>query len=536
MENTTPSSKTIARGHSESTAPAHRYPDLNELVKLVTHTAAPHEQTTVRMPFTGEVLGAVPICTAEDVQLALRDAHLAQPRWAATNLSHRKTIFLRFHDLVMKNRDGLLDLLQLEAGKTRLNALDEVGDVAINARHYAYHARQYLRPRRRRGALPIFTRAMELHPPLGVVGLIAPWNYPLVLAISDAIPAMLAGNTVVIKPAEETPFLALYGAHLLYQAGLPREVFQVVTGRGREIGPTLLDGIDYFGFTGGTSTGRLLSGQAGSHLIKYSMELGGKNPAIVLDDADLAKAVDGVMRGVFSNAGQLCIHIERLYVQAGIYERFVSALVKRTRAMKVSAALDFDVDMGTLLSQAQLDKVSRHMADALGKGATVLTGGKARPDLGPYFYEPTLLTGVKPGMELYAEETFGPVVSIYRFDQVEQAIQAANDSTYGLNSCIWTRNVRQGQHIARQLQTGTVNINDSYSAAWGSVEAPMGGMKASGIGSRHGREGILKYTDSQTVATQSVVPFSPFGLLTPNRYAAVMISLMKLMKALPFLC
>ena len=535
MENTTPSTKINARGHSERTAPAHRYPELNELVKLVTHTAAPHEQTTVRMPFNGEVLGDVPICTAEDVQLALRDAHLAQPCWAATSLLHRKAIFLRFHDLVMKNCDGLLDLLQMEAGKTRLNALDEVCDVAINARHYAYHARQYLRPRRRKGLLPIFTRALELHPPLGVVGLIAPWNYPLVLAISDAIPAMLAGNTVVIKPAEETPYLALYGAHLLYQAGLPRDVFQVVTGRGREIGPTLLDGIDYFGFTGGTSTGRLLSGQAGSHLIKYSMELGGKNPAIVLDDADLAKAVDGVMRGVFSNAGQLCIHIERLYLQAGIYERFVSALVKRTRAMKVSAALDFDVDMGTLLSQAQLDKVSLHMADALGKGATVLTGGKTRPDLGPYFYEPTLLTGVKPGMQLYAEETFGPVVSIYRFDQVEQAIQAANDSTYGLNSSIWTRNVRQGQCIARQLQTGTVNINDSYIAAWGSVEAPMGGMKASGIGSRHGREGILKYTDSQTIATQLVVPFSPSGLLTPNRYAAVMISLMKLMKALPFL-
>ena len=536
MEKTATRKEFVTHGQTETTLPpARRFPDVGDLVKLVSHNGAPHEMTTVRMPFNGEVLGNVPICTPEDVQLALQRARSAQPEWARTSLAQRAAVFLRFHDLVMKNRDGLLDLLQLEAGKTRLNALDEVFDVAINSRHYAAHAAQYLRPRRRKGALPLFTHTIEVHPPLGVVGLIAPWNYPLVLPLSDAIPAMIAGNTVVAKPAEETPFLALYGAMLLYQAGLPRDVFQVVTGKGRVIGPALLDGIDYFGFTGGTSTGRLLAGQVGSHLIKYSMELGGKNPAIVLDDANFDRTVDGVIRGAFSNAGQLCIHIERLYVQSGIYERFVAALVERTRTMKISAALDFDVDMGTLLSQSQLDKVTRHMADAVSKGAIVLTGGKHRPDLGPYFYEPTLLTGVKPGMELYAEETFGPVVSIYRFDTVDEAIRAANDSKYGLNASIWTRDIRLGQRIARQVQTGTVNINDAYIAAWGSVDAPMGGMKASGIGSRHGREGILKYTESQTVATQSVMPIAPFGILTPPRYAAVLTWILKRMKNFPFL-
>jgi succinate-semialdehyde dehydrogenase/glutarate-semialdehyde dehydrogenase len=209
--------------------------------------------------------------------------------------------------------------------------------------------------------------------------------------------------------------------------------------------------------------------------------------------------------------------------------------VKRINEMKISGALDFNVDMGSLLSQAQLDKVTQHVADAVSKGATILTGGRGRPDIGPFFYEPTLLANVKPGMELYSEETFGPVLSIYRFNTVEEAIQAANDSAFGLNASVWTRNTRQGQQIARQIQAGTVNVNEAFAATWGSVDAPMGGMKASGIGRRHGSEGILKYTESQTIATQSVMPIGPFGILPPRRYAVVMTWILKLMKSLPFL-
>jgi succinate-semialdehyde dehydrogenase/glutarate-semialdehyde dehydrogenase len=510
-----------------------KIPDLSRLTALISCSDTPHDLATVRAPFTGEILGAVPICTTEDVLKAIQNARNTQRSWAQTRMSERKAIFLRFHDLILQHQEELLNLLQVEAGKSRLTAQDEVFDVVINSRHYAVRADKYLRPHRRRGALPLLTHTLELHQPVGVVGIISPWNYPLVLTISDAIPAMLAGNCIVLKPAEETPFIALYSAQILYEAGLPPEVFQVVTGKGRVIGPVFIKEANFLCFTGSTSTGRLLAGQAGERLMKCSMELGGKNPAIVLDDADVDKAATGILRGSFANSGQLCVHLERIYVQGGIYGRFVPELVRRVKEMKLSPALDFTADMGSLISQDQLDKVTQHVNDALQKGAILLTGGKARPDIGPFFFEPTLLTNVKPEMNLYAEETFGPVVSIYRFDDVEQAIQLANASSYGLNSSVWTRDVRRGQQIASRLQTGTSNVNEALNAAWGSVDSPMGGMKASGLGRRHGKEGILKYTEAQTVATQSLMLIGPNRFLPPERYAKTMTALLKLMKAIP---
>jgi len=508
-------------------------PDFVQLTTLISHIDTAHELTTIRAPFTGELIGTVPICTTEDVQMALQRARDAQRSWSKTRISERKAIFLRYHDLVLDRQEELLDLLQVEAGKSRLTAQDEVFDVVINTRHYAVRADKYLRPHRRKGALPLLTHTMELHQPVGVVGIISPWNYPLALTISDAVPAILAGNCVVLKPAEETPFIALFAVQLLYEAGLPHDVFQVVTGKGRVVGPVFIKEADYLCFTGGTSTGRLLAGQAGERLIKCSMELGGKNPAIVLDDADLDKAVTGIRGGSFANAGQLCVHMERLYVQSGIYDRFVPEFVRRVKEMKVSPAMDFSADMGSLISQDQLDKVTLHVEDALQKGAILLTGGKARPDIGPFFFEPTLLTGVTPDMKVYADETFGPVVSIYKFDEVEQAIQMANASSYGLNSSVWTRDVRRGEQIARQLKTGTSNVNEALNAAWGSVDSPMGGMKASGLGRRHGMEGIMKYTEPQTVATQSLMLIGPNRFMPPVLYAKTMTVILKLMKAIP---
>jgi succinate-semialdehyde dehydrogenase/glutarate-semialdehyde dehydrogenase len=364
----------------------------------------------------------------------------------------------------------------------------------------------------RQTPLPILTQAWEYRRPVGVVGIIAPWNYPLTVVVSDAIPALLAGNAVLLKPAEITPFTALYAVQLLRDAGLPTDLFQVLTGRGRDIGAPLIAASDFLCFTGSTETGRGVACLAGKNLTKCSLELGGKNPMIVLDDADLGRAVHGAIQGCFSNTGQVCVSFERLYVQSGIFDTFVDAFVRRTKTLCLGPALDYSADVGSLISQDQLDKITAHIHDAVGKGATVLAGGNARPDLGPYFFEPTILRDVKPEMNLYREETFGPVVAIYRFDDVEDAITAANDSEYGLNASIWTRDLRRGRELAGRIRCGTVNVNEAYVASW-SAHAPMGGMRNSGVGRRHGEEGLIKYTEAQTVGVAPFAPlFPPFNL------------------------
>jgi len=481
---------------------------LDETVPLT----GPRDRRLIRAPFTGETIGSVPACTAEDVALAAERARAAQQAWAEISLADRRAIFLRYHDLVLDRQEQLLDLVQIEGGKARRHAMEEIFDVAVNARYYAYHAAGYLRPRRRQHPLPILAQVREYRRPVGVVGIIAPWNYPLTVVVSDAIPALLAGNAVLLKPAEITPFTALYAVQLLREAGLPADLFQVLTGRGRDIGAALISVSDFLCFTGSTETGRGVACQAGKNLTKCSLELGGKNPMIVLDDADLGRAVHGAIQGCFSNMGQVCVSFERLYVQSGIFDTFVEAFVRRTKALCLGPALDYSADIGSLISQDQLDKITAHIQDAVGKGATVLAGGNARPDLGPYFFEPTILRDVKPEMNLYREETFGPVVAIYRFDDVEDAITAANDSEYGLNASIWTRDLRRGRELAGRIRCGTVNVNEAYVATW-SAHAPMGGMRNSGVGRRHGEEGLIKYTEAQTVGVAPFAPlFPPFNL------------------------
>jgi succinate-semialdehyde dehydrogenase/glutarate-semialdehyde dehydrogenase len=487
----------------------------------------------IEQPFTGKPLGSVPKCGPDDVRAAIERARAAQAEWAQTSFDERKRILLRYHDLVLDRQEELLDLLQIESGKARRHAFEEVLDVAITARYYGNTAEDHLKPRRRQGALPALTEAWEYHHPVGVVGVIAPWNYPLTLSISDALAALAAGNGVVLKPDGQTPFIALRGTELLEEAGLPRGLMQVVTGSGSELGSHIIEGTDFIMFTGSTATGRKVASQAGEQLIGASMELGGKNAMLVLADADIGRAVEGAERALFSNAGQLCISIERLFVHESIADEFTSRLVERVRAMALGTELDYSASMGSLASQAQLDTVVAHVDDAVSKGAEVLAGGRARPDIGPYFYEPTLLGRVADGMSLFRDETFGPVVAVSRFSDEEDVIARANDSDYGLNFSLWTRDTRRGLSIGSRLRAGTVNVNEGYIAAWASVDAPMGGMKASGLGRRHGASGITKYTEQQTVAVQKLMPIAPPRGMPYKLWTRVMSASLRLLRRAP---
>lgn len=484
-------------------------------------------------PFDGTLIGTVPTCTADDVIEAVARARGAQRAWAATPLKKRCAIMLDYHDLVLECQEQILDIAQAETGKARISAFEEMADVAMTARYYANSAAKHLKPMRRQGALPVLTRTTEHHHPKGIVGVISPWNYPLTLAVSDAIPALLAGNGIVLKPDSQTPFTALVAVELLRRAGLPPELFQVVTGAGRVLGTPMIDHVDFLMFTGSTATGRLIAEQCGRRLIGFSAELGGKNPMIVLADAPLDKTVEGAMRACFSNSGQLCIAVERMYIEDAIYDRFVPAFLERVRKVRLAAGPTWEAEMGCLVSQEQFDAVSRHVDDAVAKGAKALTGGRARGDLGPLFYEPTVLEGVTDNMALARDETFGPVVALYRVRDADDAVEHANDSCYGLNASVWST-PSHGADVAARIQAGTVNVNEAYAAAWASHDAPMGGMKDSGAGRRHGREGILKYTESQTVAVQRGVPVGPMPGMPFERYARLMTTSIRALKRVPF--
>lgn len=505
------------------------------LARRVTVLPETHESLAVHAPATGRLLGTVPQGTPADVREAVRRARKAQEDWFHRTVAERAAPILRFHDLILERQDEVLDLIQLEAGKARKHAFEEVADTAIVARYYSHHAEDLLAPRRRQGALPGITTAWEHHQPVGVVGIIAPWNYPLSLAVTDALPALLAGNGVVLKPDRQTPFTALWAVDLLEAAGLPAGLFQVVTGEGAVLGTPLIEECDFLAFTGSTATGRKVARQAGERLIGCALELGGKNPMIVLADADLDAAVAGAVRGCFSSAGQLCISIERLYVHDALYHRFVECFLTATKALRLGAGLDYDSDMGCLISAEQLAKVDAHVQDAVAKGAHLRTGGRPRPDLGPTFYEPTILSGVTPEMALFREETFGPVVAVYRFESVNDAVEQANASSYGLNASLWTGDTDLGHRIAARLRVGTVNVNEAYAAAWASVDAPMGGFKDSGLGRRHGAEGILKYTEPQTIAIQRGVPLAAPAGVADEAFSRAMSVTLKALRHIPVL-
>ncbi|WP_197319249.1 succinic semialdehyde dehydrogenase [Saccharomonospora sp. NB11] len=491
------------------------------------------ESVTMTAPFTGLRTAVLPQISDESTRAAFARARRAQPSWAATSVAHRQRVLRRLHELVLSRQKEGLDLIQVEAGKARLDAFDEISATALVADYYGRHSARLLAPRRAPGALPVLTRATHTRQPRGVVGVISPWNYPLALTAMDVLPALAAGNTVVQKPDNQTALSALWLHELAGEAGLPRDAWQIVLGRGSVIGDAIVDESDYLCFTGSTPTGKRLATAVAGRLTGYSLELGGKNPMIVLQDADVVKAAAGAVSACFASAGQLCVSVERIYVHESVRRRFLAEFARRANALVMGGSLDYHADMGSLTTPEQLRAVSAHVDDARAHGATVVAGGNPRPDVGPLFYEPTILTDVPPTAAAFADETFGPVVSVYGFTDVEDAIARANETAYGLNASVWSRDTRRARHVATRLKAGTVNVNEGYAATFGTVAVPMGGMKESGVGRRNGPEGLLKYTESQSIAVQKGIRLRPPRAIPGAVWTAALTAGLRLLRRLP---
>lgn len=501
-----------------------------ELTELL--VASGGETFEALCPLDGSVLAQIPRSSSADLSAAIDTARGFQPRWAQVPVAERAACLLRFHDLLLDHQVELLDLICLESGKARLDAYFELVHLALTARYYGRRAPALLASRRGLGALPIATRVDLNRVPKGVVGLITPWNYPLTMGICDGLAAIVAGNTIVHKPDSQTVLTSLAALVLLQAAGVPAQVWQPVAGSGRELGPQLIEGTDMLCFTGSTATGRTLAKATGEQLKSISAELGGKNALIVRADADLEVAAAVAARACFNNAGQLCIHIERIYVDEAVYDQFRAEFKAAVEALRLAPGLGWETEMGTLISPDQLEKVTAHLDDAVAKGATVLCGGRARPDLAPWCFEPTVLEGVTPDADCYLGETFGPLVALYPVSGDDEAVRQANLGRQGLNASIWTRDEAAGRELARRLRAGTVNINEGYAAAIASIDAPMGGMGDSGMGRRQGAEGLHRFTEAQSVVTQRLIPLAPFGGLDAEGFASLLTKGLRVLKAL----
>ncbi|ANP71992.1 succinic semialdehyde dehydrogenase [Cryobacterium arcticum] len=473
-------------------------PFIAELARDIRSTSG--DTATVIAPFTGQPLHALPLSSPQDVADAYARARLAQIGWARAGFAHRRAVLLKAHDLLLSRRESLLDTLQTETGKTRGQAFEEVFQAAGVTRYNALAARRVLGGERRRSGLPVLVTTRVRYRPKGVAGVITPWNFPLSLAAMDVVPALAAGCGVVQKADNQGALSILMLRRAFIDAGVPADLWAVVTGPGPEIGSAVTSGADYVCFTGSTPTGIRVGEQAASTLTGASLELGGKNPMIVLDDVDPHRAAAQAAYACFSSLGQLCVSIERIYVQRAVADRFLQEFTTVTRALLLGSGLDYRADVGSLTSQDQLDRVTTHVQDAVSHGAPVHAGGRGRPDLGPYFFEPTILTGVTPAMLCFADETFGPVVSVSVVDTEQEAILAANDSAYGLNAAVLSGSARRGLRVAGALEAGSVNVNEGYRGSFSAVDAPMGGIKGSGLGRRNGPEGLKRFVDPVTIS------------------------------------
>ncbi|WP_144138880.1 NAD-dependent succinate-semialdehyde dehydrogenase [Paraburkholderia sp. BCC1884] len=442
-------------------------------------------------PATGEVITEVAKGGAGETRQAIAAAERAFPAWRALTAKERGARVKRWGELMLEHRDALAQLLTLEQGKPLAEARGEVGYAASFFEWFAEEAKRMygdVIPSPNPNAKIIVTRE-----PVGVVAAITPWNFPLAMITRKAGPALAAGCTMVLKPSEETPLSAFALAVLAEQAGIPPGVFNIVSGDAVAIGGALTESevVRKLSFTGSTRVGKLLARQSADTLKKLSLELGGNAPFIVFDDADIDAAVQGAMASKFRNTGQTCVCVNRFYVQDGIYDAFTSALTQAVRKMRVGNALQGDVEQGPLINHAALKKVETHVADALQKGAKILTGGKAHT-LGGTFYEPTVLIDASRSMLIAEEETFGPVAACFRFKTEQEAIAAANDTPFGLSAYFYTRDLARAWRVGEALESGMVGINEGILST---EVAPFGGVKQSGLGREGSKYGLDEYTE-----------------------------------------
>ena len=430
--------------------------------------------------------------TDQEVRDAVARARAAQPAWFALGLRKRVNVLREFQFLLHETKSEIAAALTREAGKPYAEALTtEVLVVLDSARFYIENAHSLLQDEPlSHGNLAMKTKSGRIvREPYGVIGIISPWNYPLSTPATESLAALVAGNAVVVKPSEFTTIIALELATLFHSAGVPKDVFQVVVGDGNTGAALLNADIDKLVFTGSVTTGKRIGKAAGERLLPVVLELGGKDPMVVLEDADIDAASSGAIWGAFMNAGQTCLSVERCYVHHSIYQTFVDACVRKASQLRVGNGTDPQADMGPMIHERQLRVVEQQVEDAKARGARALTGGTRLPDLGPNFYAPTVLTDLTHEMRVMREETFGPVLPIMPFSTDEEAVKLANDSEFGLAASVWTRDRGRGEALARRLNAGTVQINDAVSC-FGISEAPHGGVKSSGIGRTHGRFGL----------------------------------------------
>jgi acyl-CoA reductase-like NAD-dependent aldehyde dehydrogenase len=472
------------------------------------HTDAPppvsreaHRTIGVENPATGEPVGTVRILGHEQIEALAARARSAQPGWEALGLEARGKVLRRAQQWMLNHVEQVIETVVSETGKTYEDAqLADFGYTVSALGFWAKQAPSYLADERVRSWSNPLTLGKKLtirYAPIGVVGVIGPWNFPIANSFGDCIPALAAGNSVILKPSEVTPLSSLLMAEMMRDCGLPEGVFQVAPGDG-STGAALIEAVDCVMFTGSTKTGKAVLNAAAERLIPCHLELGGKDPMIVCADANIERAANAAAYYSMNNAGQVCISVERVYVEEPVYSEFVQRVTDNVGKLRQGPpAGEGTTDVGAVIFPPQLDIVDEHVRDAVTKGATVLTGGRQRPGVGR-FYEPTVLVDVDHTMKIMSEETFGPTLPIMKVFDVEEAVRLANDTPYGLQASVWTSDVKRGQDLARRIEAGVVCVNDAQ-INYTALNLPMGGWKSSGLGSRHGANGIRKFTKVQAL-------------------------------------